>query len=191
MHVGALHGWLAASGCLGHRFKIMQQVLVPPLPRPDAAVQLERLTLRLLGSVADGNRCSQAFGQQKEGGSLKEETLLLKMMDIICKNLRAAKFISQRELFYMCARYATGGQQETNRLILKLCQLLSAGGTTVLRLHLGLIASSRGTVSGALSIQEGGSKEWTDCSRLGFAGHLISTQMLLKSVLLRSNALYM
>ena len=67
---------------------------MPPLPRPDAAVQLERLTLRLLGSVADGNRCSQAFGQQKEGGSLKEETLLLKMMDIICKNLRAAKFIS-------------------------------------------------------------------------------------------------
>lgn len=108
-------------------------------------------------------------------------------------NISAGRLISQRDVYYG-AHLPYGDQQrqpplfenqgECNREIQALCRALQ-----VPRLSLGVYASARGFVVGALSIRDE-SGAWIDCSALGTQGKSITGDMDDLTREIRSNARY-
>ncbi|KAH0470285.1 hypothetical protein IEQ34_000008 [Dendrobium chrysotoxum] len=121
-------------------------------------------------------------------GHAKAFIRVWKVMEMCFQILSQGKLVTQRELFYKLLSDSPNyfsSQREVNRAVQDVVALLRCT-----RNSLGIIASSRGTIIGRLSIknQEG---DIVDCSGLGPAGYAISGDLnLLSKLEFRSDARY-
>ncbi|XP_020685355.1 meiotic recombination protein SPO11-2 [Dendrobium catenatum] len=121
-------------------------------------------------------------------GHAKAFIRVWKVMEMCFQILSQGKLVTQRELFYklLCdSPNYFSSQRDANRAVQDVVALLRCT-----RNSLGIIASSRGTIIGRLSIknQEG---DIVDCSGLGPAGYAISGDLnLLSKLEFRSDARY-
>ncbi|KAL9328729.1 hypothetical protein ACSQ67_003732 [Phaseolus vulgaris] len=111
-----------------------------------------------------------------------------KAMEICYQILLQEKRVTQRELFYKLLCLSPDlfpSQTHVNRTIQDLVALLRCS-----RFSLGIMASSRGLISGRLTLQEPG-KEVVDCSLCGSSGFPISGDLnLLERLVLHADARY-
>ncbi|WJZ81902.1 hypothetical protein VitviT2T_001712 [Vitis vinifera] len=111
-----------------------------------------------------------------------------KVVEMCFQILVQEKRVTQRELFYklLCSspQYFTC-QLQVNRTIQDVVALLRCS-----RYSLGIMASSRGAVTGRLLLQEP-NQETVDCSACGSSGHAISGDMnLLERMVMKTDARY-
>ncbi|KAL6349498.1 hypothetical protein AAG906_034155 [Vitis piasezkii] len=111
-----------------------------------------------------------------------------KVVEMCFQILVQEKRVTQRELFYklLCSspQYFTC-QLQVNRTIQDVVALLRCS-----RYSLGIMASSRGAVTGRLLLQEP-NQETVDCSACGSSGHAITGDMnLLERMVMKTDARY-
>nr|XP_048320401.1 meiotic recombination protein SPO11-2 isoform X2 [Ziziphus jujuba var. spinosa] len=148
-----------------------------------------RVNQGMLTSVSwiflSGSFCTRSLMQ---ANAAKAFIRVWKVMEMCYKILAQEKRVTQRELFYKLICDSPdyfSSQLEVNRTIQDVVTLLRCS-----RYSLGIMASSRGLVTGRLLLEEP-NKEVVDCSVGGSSGYAISGDLnLLDKLILKTDARY-